>query len=86
MHEILWVGLEQALKHVCEVSHVEFVVEIRRRFAEIIANLRYGARLALGYSGKRMEIEVTFERGSCKTPAFRAPTAYQFGLELRPAF
>lgn len=45
MHEILRVSLEQALKHVGEVSHVEFVVEVCRCFAEIVANLEYRARL-----------------------------------------
>ncbi len=45
VHEILRVGLEQTLKYVGEVSHVEFVVKIRRCFAEIIADLRNEARL-----------------------------------------
>lgn len=48
MHEILRMGLEQTLKDVGEVSHVEFVVEIRRRFAEIVADLRNEARLGRG--------------------------------------
>lgn len=37
--EVLRVGLQKALEHVREVSHVELVVEVCRRFSEIVANL-----------------------------------------------
>lgn len=50
IHKILWVSLEQALKHVGEVSHVEFVVEVCRCFSEIVANLDDRARLIMELS------------------------------------
>lgn len=49
MHEMLRVSLEQALKHVGEVSHVEFVVEVCRCFPEVVANLEHGK---IGNHGK----------------------------------
>lgn len=39
VHEVLGVSLEQSLEHVGKVAHVEFVMEIGRRFAEIVADL-----------------------------------------------
>lgn len=42
MHEMLRVSLEQALKHVGKVSHVELVVEVCCCFPEIVANLENG--------------------------------------------
>lgn len=39
MHEILRVSLEQALKYVGEVSHVELVVEVCRCFPEVVTDL-----------------------------------------------
>lgn len=50
MHEILRVSLEQALKHIGEVSHVEFVVEVCRCFAEIVADLDSRPRLVMELS------------------------------------
>lgn len=37
--EVFRVGLQKALEHVGEVSHIELVVEVCRRFAEVVANL-----------------------------------------------
>lgn len=50
MHEILRMSLEQALKHVGEMSHVEFVVEVCRCFPEIVADLDYTARFVMELS------------------------------------
>lgn len=37
--ELVWLCHEQSLKHVTEVSNVEFVVEVRCRLPEVRSNL-----------------------------------------------